>query len=224
MPRIARIVIPGQVYHITQRGNNRQDILFVPDDYRFYLELLKEQSERHGLEVLGYGLMTNHVHLVGIPEKEDSLAKALGRAHFLYTQYINRMHGRSGHLWQNRFYSCLLDRQHYWAAMRYVERNPVRANIVRRAWEYPWSSASAHVTGQDPNTVISLQRWEAMSPPDWRAALAEAESKEDLETLRSHTRTGRPLGSDSFLSKLERALGRRLRPLPVGRPKKAVHI
>ena len=81
MPRIARIVIPGQVYHITQRGNNRQDILFVPDDYRFYLELLKEQSERHGLEVLGYGLMTNHVHLVGIPEKEDSLAKALGRAH-----------------------------------------------------------------------------------------------------------------------------------------------
>jgi len=150
MPRIARIVIPGCPHHITQRGNNRQDVFFVDDDRQRYLAILAAQAERFGLTVQGYCLMTNHVHLIATPREPESLAKAVGRTHWLYTQYVNRLHGRSGHLWQNRFYSCALDEPHFYAAMIYVERNPVRARLVRRAWRYPWSSAAAHCDGRDP--------------------------------------------------------------------------
>jgi putative transposase len=86
--------------------------------------------------------MTNHIHLIAKPAKDDSLAKALGRTHFLYTQYVNRLHRRIGHLWQNRFFSCPLGREHFWRTLRYVEQNPVRAGLVRKAWNYKWSSAS----------------------------------------------------------------------------------
>ena len=101
-----------------------------------YLRLLREESERHGLSVDAYCLMTNHLHLVATPASEDSLAKASGRTYFRYTQYVNRLDGRSGHLWQNRFYSCALDEDHAWTAMACVEQNPVRARMVRRPWRY----------------------------------------------------------------------------------------
>jgi putative transposase len=130
MPRVARVVIPGVPHHVTQRGNNRQDVFYTDDDRRHYLRLLGEQSHR----VLGYCLITNHVHLVVVPEHENSLARAIGRTHYLYTLYINRMHSRSGHLWQNRFFSCGLDEKHAYCALRYVELNPVRARIKQRAW------------------------------------------------------------------------------------------
>jgi REP element-mobilizing transposase RayT len=110
MPRVARIVVPGVPHHITQRGNNRQDVFFVDDDRRLYLGLLAKSAARYGLQVLGYCLMTNHVHLVAVPLTAESLAKALGRTDFVYTQYIARRHRRSGHLWQNRFYSLQTDR------------------------------------------------------------------------------------------------------------------
>jgi putative transposase len=99
MPRFARMVIPGTSHHVTQRGNNKQDVFFVEDDERVYLELLREQSRRLGFRVDGYCLMVNHVHIVGVPTEENSLTKAVGRTHFLYTQYINRVHGRRGHPW-----------------------------------------------------------------------------------------------------------------------------
>ena len=133
MSRVARIVVPGCPHHVTQRGNNGQDVFFVDDDRRVYLCLLGEQSERFGLTIDGYCLMTNHVHLIATPRETDSLAKAVGRTHWRYTQYVNRLHGRHGHLWQNRFYSCALDDVHFWSAMMYVERNAVRAALVRRA-------------------------------------------------------------------------------------------
>ena len=112
-------------YHITQRGNNKQDIFFVDDDREIYLQFLAEESSKYGLEVLGYCLMTNHIHLIAVPKDSESLAKVVGKTHFRYTQYINRMHERSGHLWQNRFHSCPLDKRHFWLALRYVESNPV---------------------------------------------------------------------------------------------------
>jgi putative transposase len=120
MPRTARIAIPEVPHHITQRGNNRQDVFFVDDDRRVYLSILKEQSEKYGLEILGWCLMTNHIHLIARPSTPESLAKAVGRTHFLYTQNINYLHRRSGHLWQNRFYSCPLGREHFWQALRYT--------------------------------------------------------------------------------------------------------
>ena len=221
MPRIARIVVPEVPHHITQRGNNQQDVFFVDDDREVYLELLKRQAEKYGLDVLGYCLMSNHVHLIATPQQADSLANAVGRTHFLYTQYINRMHGRSGHLWQGRFYSCALDESHFWAAMRYIECNPVRAKICRFPWVYLWSSAAAHTGKADGAELLNLSRWQdIVSEKEWTALLRQALDEQEIKTLHSNTQQGRPLGSDRFISKLEFALGRRLRPLPVGRPKK----
>jgi putative transposase len=100
MARLARVVVPGVAHHVTQRGNNRQDVFFVDEDRRVYLELLTEQAVKYGLEILAYCLMTNHVHLVAIPHEEETLAQAIGRTHFRYTQCINRFHRRSSHLWQ----------------------------------------------------------------------------------------------------------------------------
>ncbi|MCK4627112.1 MAG: transposase [Phycisphaerae bacterium] len=221
MPRIARTVIPGCPHHITQRGNNRQDVFFVDDDRRVYLEILKAQSDRLGLAVHGYCLMRNHIHLVATPQTPDSLANAVGRTHWLYTQYVNRLHGRSGHLWQNRFYSCGLDDVHFWMALAYVERNPVRAGIVRRAWRYPWSSASSHCGQPDKTGLLDLRQWFEMSADmDWLEVLNGPMETDRVSRLRLYTSRGRPLGSDKFISKLEALLGKRLRPLPVGRPKK----
>jgi putative transposase len=221
MPRTARIAVPQVPHHITQRGNNRQDVFFVDDDRRVYLSILKEQAEKNGLEVLGWCLMTNHIHLIGRPSTADSLAKALGRTHFLYTQYINRFHGRSGHLWQNRFFSCPLGREHFWQALRYVEQNPVRAKVLRQAWKYPWSSATAHVDGKDATGLLNMGYWKQISAhADWRGTLQAGQPEEMVERIRRNTHTGRPLADDSFISKIEKMFNKRLRPLPVGRPKK----
>ena len=134
---MARTVIPDKPHHIAQRGNNRQDVFFVDDDRQVYLQLLAEHCEEFGVEIVAYCLMTNHVHLIAVPHEADSLARALGRAHLRYTNYVNRMHRRSGHLWQNRFYSSVVGPGHLARALAYVERNPVRAKITRRAWTYP---------------------------------------------------------------------------------------
>ena len=220
MPRIARIVIPDVAYHVTQRGNNRQDVFFVDDDYRVYLAFLAEYAREFELDVLGYCLMTNHVHLMVVPHAEDALAVAIGRTDLRYTQYVNRLHRRSGHLWQNRFYSCGLDEKHAAAAMRYIEQNPVRAKMVRKPWRHRWSSASAHVGGKDASGVLNVEAWSKdFSPKRWRKMLTQSLRESDMDRLRLHTRRGRPLGSDSFVSKIEKLLGRRVRALPTGRPK-----
>jgi len=221
MPRVARVVIPGLPHHVTQRGNNRQEVFFTDDDRHVYLSLLGKQARRFGMRVEAYCLMTNHVHLVVVPTAEAALAAAVGRTHFLYTQFINRLHGRSGHLWQNRFFSCPTDDAHAYAAYCYVERNPVRARLVRTPWRYAWSSAAAHCAGSDPLGLLDLEGWrERVGEVDWREQLQDLSVEEVEEPLRRHTSTGRPLAGDSLLSKLEHQLNRRLRPLPIGRPRK----
>ena len=221
MPRTARIAIPDVPHHITQRGNNRQDVFFVDDDRRVYLSLLKEHADKYGLEILGWCLMTNHIHLIARPADTKALAKALGRTHFRYTQYINRLHGRSGHLWQNRFYSCPLGKQHFWRALRYIEQNPVRAEMVKQPAQYKWSSAKAHLSGIDPAGLLNVGWWrQASARIDWKQALRIPQPQEQVDQIRRNTHTGRPLASDSFISKLEKLVNKRLRPLPVGRPKK----
>jgi putative transposase len=221
MPRLARAIAVGCAHHITQCGNNHQDVFFADEDRQVYLQLLKEQADKYGLEVVGYCLMSNHVHLVAIPHEQESLAQAVGRTHFRYTQYINRLHKRSGHLWQGRFCSCALDGRHLWLAMRYVELNPVRARLCRKPWRYEWSSAAAHTDEKAESELLNLKRWyRQISAEAWRKELAGGLTDAELERLRLRTHTGRPLGSDSFLSKLETLLGRRVRPLPVGRPRK----
>ena len=186
------------------------------------IETLREQCERFGLAVEAYCLMDNHVHLIGVPAEEESLAKAVGRTNLYYTRYVNRLHGRSGHLWQDRFFSCPLDKEHFWSAVVYAERNPVRAKLVRSAWLYPWSSAAAHVKGEDPTGLLDLSSWRRRvgKDTDWRAVLRKAQDREMVDRLRHWSNRGRPLGSDSWVSKLEALLNRRLRPNPRGRPRK----
>jgi putative transposase len=222
MARTARIVVPGSAHHIVQRGNNRQDVFFVDDDRRFYLQRLAEQSKRFGLKVSGYCLMTNHVHLIVTPRDAEALAKAIGRTHFVYAQYVNRLHGRIGHVWQNRFFSCPLDSAHRLAAMRYVERNPVRARMVRAAWRWRWSSAAIHCgDAKDAFGMLEASGWRRRWSPDaWRAILRQRDDEALVERLRRSTFNGRPLGGDRFIAKLEAKLNRRLRPNPVGRPRK----
>ena len=222
MARLPRIVIPGCAHHLVQRGNNKQDVFFVDDDRRLYLRILAEECDARGLDVLAYCLMSNHVHLIAIPADEQSLAKGFGRTNFRYAQAVNRLHGRSGHLWQSRFYSCSLGSSHFWRAMRYVERNPVCANLVRRAWRYPWSSAAAHCSkASDKTGLLDMAWWAKKSRSrDWPACLQQPQDEKELAGLRLATNRGRPLGGDSFMSKMEKLVGRRLRPLPVGRPRK----
>jgi putative transposase len=221
MARTARIVIGDAPHHLTQRGNNRQDVFFLDDDRAVYLKFLAEQCRRHRVSILGYCLMNNHVHLIAVPQGVDALAKAIGRTHWLYAQYVNRLHRRSGHLWQNRFYSNPLDEEHCLLAMRYVERNPIRAGLCRVARRYLWSSAATHCGEKDKTGLLDLSGWKELAGGlDWEAELSVDLPAEESRRLRSHAHTGRPLAADGWLSKLEHSLGRRLRPLPVGRPKK----
>ena len=222
MPRIARVVAVGVPHHVTQRGNNRQQVFFSDLDRRFYMTLLQHQSARHGLRVLGWCLMPNHIHIVGIPEHEHSLAHALGRAHYEYTIYLNRQKIRSGHLWQNRFFSAPLDRDHLHTALRYVDLNPVRAGLVERAVEYAWSSATAHVNGCDEWGLLDQENWGNISTRgDWADALRDPVMEADEMTrLRKATKTGRPLGSDGFVEKLEARLERPLKRRKTGPSKR----
>lgn len=219
MPRLARMVIPGMPHHVVQRGNNRQDVFFLDEDWGVYLDFLKEYAAQFGLEVMGYCLMTNHVHLVVCPHHEDALAKGVGRTHFRYAQYINRFHRRTGHVWQGRFGSCALDEDHFWTALRYVEQNSVRARMVGQAWEYEWSSAAAHVGEEGDQGLLDLAEWAKIMPSaDWRRALRRRVPKREGVFLWKNTYRGWPLAGDSTVAKFEKLLGRRLRPLPLGRP------
>jgi len=131
MPRVARVVIPNLAHHLTQRGNNRQAVFFTDDDRRFYLDLLGDMARAEGVEIVAWCLMTNHGHLIAVPAEPAALERAVGQTHWRYAQAINRLHVRSGHLWQGRFFSCPLDDEHLVAAVRYVERNPVRGRWLQ---------------------------------------------------------------------------------------------
>ena len=218
MARIARVVVPGVPHHVTQRGNRRLDTFFNDGDYRAYIDLLAEHAATAGVAVWAYCLMPNHVHLVLVPQDADGLRRALGEAHRRYTRRVNLREGWRGHLWQERFHSFAMDEGHLLAAARYVELNPVRAKLKRRARDWRWSSARAHLAGHDDALVAVAPLLERV--PDWRGFLAGGLEEEALEALRRHTRTGRPLGNPAFLARLEARLGRRLRPgKPGPRPK-----
>ena len=221
MPRFARLVIPDLPHHVTQRGNNRAAVFFAERDHEAYLAFLEEHAQRFRLRILGYCLMPNHIHLVAIPETEQALALAVGRTHWHYAQQINRVHGRSGHLWQNRFYSCPLDARHGWLALRYVERNPVRAGLAKRAWEYRWSSAAAHVGESHLFGSLDMKAWrEYGGAAGWREALGGPEDERTLQLVRQRTTTGWALAGPGTLEKMAARLGRRVQPLPEGRPPK----
>jgi putative transposase len=221
MPRHLRCVCAGVAHHVTQRGVNRTDVFFSQQDRRVYLELLAENVQPAKVRVLAWCLMTNHVHWVVVPEQEDSLAVLFRRVHGRYAQYLNARRLRSGHLWQNRFFSCPLALERAPVAIRYVECNPVRAGLVQDAAEYEWSSAAAHLTGPnlDRKSLLDWEYWQNCGGAEyWRTLLSVPEPARDSGELRRATYAGSPVGSEQFVATLEQKFGRRWR-IP-GRPKK----
>ena len=144
MPRRARLSLPGVPWHIIQRGNNRSVCFHAEDDYQFYLHYLKEFADKFGCALHAYVLMTNHVHLLLTPARDDSAALMMKHLGQRYVQYVNRTYRRSGTLWEGRFRSCLTQSEDYvLACYRYIELNPVRAGMVLKPQDYRWSSYHA---------------------------------------------------------------------------------
>jgi putative transposase len=205
-------------FHVTQRGNRRQDVFFSDDDRRRYLSWLGEYSTKYGLELLAYCLMTNHVHLIVIPRFLDSIARTLRILDIRHCQAINARFGWSGHLWQGRYFSTALDDAHLWSAVRYAERNPVRAEMVSRAEDYPWSSAAFHL-GRKPDALIQSAGSWGRPIDGWQEALSQPEDEQMVQTIRTRTDCGFPCGDDEFVNRLSEALGHPLILRPQGRPK-----
>ena len=222
MPRLARTVCAQVPHHITQRGNRREDIFFTDEDRQAYLDWLKEYAEKYEVAILAYCLMTNHIHLIAVPATETGLQQVLKPLHMRYAQRFNRTQGFKGHVWQGRFFSSALDDDYLWAALRYVERNPVRAKMVRKAENYRWSSAGGHC-GLRPDPLLtekSYWRKQFEGVGDWSAWLAEGDEPEKLEIIRRNVDKGLPCGSDKFIHKLEKMTGKVLQYRPRGRPRK----
>jgi putative transposase len=215
MPRLARLILPGVAHHLTQRGNRRQMVFFSDNDMDFYLKLLLNHLVDTSIRVLGYCLMTNHVHLVAIPGNKEEFSSTLGETHRKYTTIINIREEWRGHLWQGRFWSFPLDDCYLYRAVRYVELNPVRAGIVKKAGQYPWSSARGHLGLWDDPVLAK-----STGPPmveNWEAYLEEAEEDGFRDRIHLNQRTGRPLGDEDFVSRLETMTGlvlRKRRPGP----------
>jgi len=221
MARLARVVAAEVPHHVTQRGNRRQQTFFTDDDYAAYLQLLAEGCHAAQVEVWGYCLMPNHVHLILTPADEGGLRAALAEAHRRYSRRINFREGWRGYLWQGRFASVPMDEGHLLACARYVELNPVRARLVARAENWPWSSARAHLAGRDDGVARVLPLLDRAG--DWSEFLADGLSEAEHKAIRAGERTGRPLGSAEFVADLEQRLGRVLArrkpgPKPKGEP------
>ena len=222
MPRKSRIVVPEMPHHVIQRGNRRQPVFFYPNDKTFYLKLLKEQVDKHHVKILAYCLMDNHVHLILVPSTSESLAKAVAETHRRFTCHINIRYSWRGYLWQGRFNSFVMDEPYLLRALRYVENNPVRAGIVKKAEDYQWSSAHQHVNG-GTNALLSNCPV-LMQVSDWRKYLNSPEETDILTDIRTRCVNGLPLVEDSFLNALAQRLGAKiedLKPKPQGRPKKS---
>ena len=198
----------GVPSHITQRGVDRRDVFSSDQDCGTYLRLLRDNLPDAQVHLLAWCLMSNHVHLIAVPEREDSLAMLLRRVQGRYAQYYNTHYGRLGHLWQNRFFACMLGPDHLWTALRYVERNPVRAGMVIAAADYAWSSARAHLSGIDNRGILDMEWWRhASSGLDWLSVLS-VDDREAGDQLRSCTYAGRPFGAESFVQKISEQFGR----------------
>jgi putative transposase len=214
MARLARIVVPGYPHHVTQRGNRREPIFFADGDHEIYLDLLAEQAARAEVEVWAYCLMPNHVHLILRPEHADGLGRAVGETHRRFTNFINARGRWTGHLFQARFSSVVLDDEHLVCAARYVSLNPVRAGLVGRAEDWKWSSVRAHLAAKD-DTYVSVRP--ILDRVPHLRELLQAGEQDDYKLLRDAETTGRPLGTADFIEGLERILGRKIARQTVGR-------
>jgi putative transposase len=204
---------------LVQRGENSRQVFFSADDYKCYLDLVKENCDKWDVDVLAYCLMPNRVHFLLTPNNEKGLARALGDAHRRYAIHINRRYGRSGKLWHARFDSCTLEKSTWLhRAARYVERDPVDNGLLPGVLDFPWTSAHSRITGDDTSLIKVGQLGELEK--DWENFISTPNDEADQRLLVGHERRGRPLGSKEFILGLEEVLGKRLRPRKRGRKPK----
>ena len=220
MARLARVVIPGSPHHVTQRGNRRAPTFFEDGDYILYLKWLSEAASNARTEIWAYCLMPNHVHVILTPEDEQGLRRTFADLHRRYTGFINARHGWTGHLWQGRFGSVAMDDAYLANAVRYVAMNPVRAGLVERAEDWRWSSARAHLAGEDDGVVRVAPVLERVG--DFRAFIGDDADAAAFKALRQSETTGRPLGSAGWITALERSSGRTLAPQKRGRKSREI--
>lgn len=218
MPRVKRLVVPGLPHHITQRGNQGQQVFFGEKDGQHYMEDLVEYAARAETKILAFCLMPNHIHLILEPAHEDGLRAALAPVHHRHAMRLNKRDEGGGHIWQGRFYSNPMDDRHAIAAKRYVELNPVRSGLVTKPEAWRWSSAKHHL-GLEHFDFISSSQFDWPSDK-WRAFLNEGVPERELAYIQKTELTHQVMGDDRFIDQLEQRTGQKLRPAKRGRPAK----
>jgi len=226
MPRRARMYMPGLPYHVVQHGNNREACFIEPDDYLHSLELWKETTRRYGLAVHAYCLMTNHVHFLASPAKKNSLSKVMKVTGSRYAQYVNRKYQRTGTLWEGRHRSSLIQSDCYFLiCSRYIELNPVRANIVKSPEEYRWSSYAVNAWG-DVSWLESHEEYLELGSASearcqaYRALFKYQLSEENLHLIRKAVHYCQPIGDDRFKQQIEEKYGIKSGQMKHGRPRR----
>lgn len=226
MPRRPRLVLPGTPLHLIQRGNNRDACFYADADYSFYLDWLEQYAEKYHCYVHAYVLMTNHVHLLITPQYDNSAGLMMKHLGQRYVQYINRTYRRSGTLWQGRYRSCITQNENYVLhCYRYIELNPVRANMVAHPAEYRWSSYRTNAQGEPSSLIRPHDQYSSLSPDDEHRLLCYRELFRHhldgslVDEIRSATNGNFALGSDRFKAQVSAALNRRVTPGARGRPR-----
>jgi putative transposase len=227
MPRLTRLTMPGQAHHILQRGNNRQAVFFDDEGRRLFLRWLGEAATAEGCAIHAYVLMTNHFHLAVTAANARAIPRMMQSLGRRYVGFVNRSLGRTGTLWEGRYKSTILDSESYvLACLRYIEANPLRAKIVARPEDYPWSSYPYTALGRADALLTPHETYHALghTPAErqdaYRSLFAEGLNAEVLEALRDSIQRGWTPGSDRFRREVEAALGRRADAPRRGRPPK----
>ena len=225
MPRRARITVAGVPHHVVQRGHNRQATFFADEDYLAYRHSLKEGAQRYHCAIHAYVLMTNHVHLLVTPANEDGLSRLMRYLGSRYVQYVNFVYRRRGTLWEGRFKSSLVQAEEYLlTCMRYIELNPVRANMVNDPAQYRWSSYRHNGLGQADERItphplyVSLGKDEDSRLAEYRGLFRSELDEAALADIRVALAQGQPLGSERFSEIMCAAVGVRRAQRRPGRP------
>lgn len=227
MPRKVRFYQSGLPVHVFQRGHNRGPVFFTDEDYLCYLRCLKSAADDSGCLIHAYVLMTNHVHLLVTPETSSSISDLFKLMGIRYVMYINKAYNLRGSLWEGRHKGCLIDTDDYFLmCMRYIEMNPVRADMVDHPGQYRWSSYAANASGVD-NVIIKphLQYLMLGDSPESRQLTytgffgLQLDSHE-LDLIRASLHSGTPMGNENFKQKIEAAVGCKLGGIRPGRPAK----
>ena len=226
MPGRTRMYMPGMPYHIVQRGNNRKACFIEPENYLYYLELWQVLSRHYGVAVHAYVLMTNHIHFMATPETETALSNTMKVVGSRYAQYINKKYHRTGTRWEGRHRSSLIQSDRYLlTCMRYIEFNPVRADMVDRPEKYQWSSYGFNAWGDvswlSPHDIYrQLGNTDESRCHAYRELFRYQLSEHDLHAIREAAHYCQPVGDDRFRQQIEQQYGIKLGQKKRGRPAK----